>query len=49
MAKWEVEVFDSTVYVGIEADTAEEAKSIAWDWFQERKPDFVVRRMSEKS
>lgn len=46
MKTWEVEVFDSTVYVGIEANTAEEAKQIAWEWFQERKPDFIVRQTS---
>ena len=47
MAKWEVEIWDFTVYPDIEADTREEAEHIAWDWFQERKPNIIVRQISE--
>lgn len=46
MKIWEIEVFDSAIYVGIEANTAEEAKQIALERFQERKPDFIVRQTS---
>lgn len=42
MRKFEVTVSDTATYV-VEAKTANEAKSIAWDWFVDRKPNFEVK------
>ena len=48
MKMWKVNVSDEAMYFGIEADTAEQAKSIAWDWFQEREPCFNVQEMKDE-
>ena len=42
MKKFEVTVSDIATYE-IEAETASEAKSVAWNWFNERKPNFEVK------
>lgn len=45
---WNVRVSDEAYYTGIEAETEEEAKHIAWNWFIERKPDFEVEEVSAR-
>lgn len=44
MAKWDVEISDSAWYPEIEAETAKQAKQIAWEWFIQREPTFIVKR-----
>ena len=42
---WNIRVCDVADYIGIEAETEEEAKHIAWDWFHEREPEFDVEEV----
>lgn len=42
---WNVRVCDVADYNGIEAETEEEAKHIAWNWFIEREPEFDVEEV----
>lgn len=43
---WNVRVCDVADYIGIEAETEEEAKHIAWNWFIEREPEFEVEEVN---
>lgn len=42
MRKFEVTVSDTATYE-IEAENVDEATLIAWDWFNERKPNFEIK------
>ena len=46
MKKFIVVVSDIAEYP-IEANSAEEAKSLAWEWFNERKPTFEIQEVEE--
>lgn len=46
MKKFIVVVSDIATYP-IEANSAEEAKSLAWEWFNERKPAFEIQEVEE--
>ena len=47
MKTFKVTVSDTATYE-IVAETASEAKSIAWDWFNERKPAFEIEECENK-
>ena len=47
MKKFNVEIWGKAYYPEIEAETVEEAKNIAWDWFLERTPQFLVEEVKE--
>lgn len=47
MKTFRVTVSDTATYE-IVAETASEAKSIAWDWFNERKPAFEIEECENK-
>lgn len=42
---WNVRVSDDAYYSEIEAETEEEAKTVAWNWFIEREPEFEVKEV----
>lgn len=46
MKTFKVTVSDIATYE-IEVETANEAKSIAWNWFNERKPSFEIEEVEE--
>jgi hypothetical protein len=46
MSLYYVEVKDEACYPCITAETEEQAKQIAWEWFIEREPFFTVRKMT---
>ena len=43
---YEVRVKDDAFYPVIEAETEEQAKQIAWEWFIEREPFFYARKLT---
>lgn len=48
MRKFLVTVSDTATYE-IVAQNPNEAKSIAWDWFNDRKPTFEVEEVEENA
>ena len=47
MAKYSIVVSDHAWYPEIEAESKEQAKQIAWEWFIQREPDFEVEEFEE--
>ena len=42
MSKHRVFIYDAVVYDGIEADSEEQAKEIALEWWNERMPTVIA-------
>lgn len=48
MKKWNVEISDSVWYPNIEAETEEQAKQTAWEWFISREPKIIATLANEE-
>ena len=48
MKKFNVEISDCAWYPNIEAETEEEAKAKAWEWFIERIPTIKIEESEEE-